>query len=521
MNQTYMGCQVIKLFRYFFAIFFMLMLSSCGGGGGSSGTNTGGTGSGNSQTPNGKITIGLVDLNGGSGNLISGSSVLTAKVILTNTTGAPAVGVVVTFTVDSPIVVLLPDTGTALTNSSGVAQVSLKAGVGTGAGSITATAIAVGTVAISAKTTFSVGPAASAVPAAVNFVTAVPSDKSIVIKGAGGNGRTEVALLTFKVVDSSNIGIPNRVVSFVTQSTEAVTLISSSGISDANGNVIATINSGLKPTAVRVLASVDSTNPIISTLSDTVTVTTGLPTQASFNLLREKVNVEGFDFGNQQNKITALLADGSGGVVANGTQIVFTADSGAIIGDGGTTDTARCLTTNGTCSVTWRSESPNRSVVTVTGTAVSPTSSNNSLTTTTAFTNSASTSVVFQLPVGTQVFSASTPAVVGPPAVPASLGSCGATPIIPQTFTINVQDRNGYSMPDGTTLSAADPVNMSMAVFPAAVAAPGTTTPGGTFHEIRLSPVAPCPAGLSGHVYLQVKSPLGIAQLYRIDIVYQ
>jgi hypothetical protein len=514
-----MGCHVTKLFRFFSAFLFAVMLSACGGGGGSSGSST--SGSGSTKTPDGKITIALVNLTGNTSNLISGTNVLIAKALVTNDKGTPAVGIVVTFTLDSAIATLLPISGTSLTDANGIAQVNLAAGVGAGAGTVTASATVVGTTLISDKTTFSVGAPISALPAAVNFVSGVPSDKSIVIKGAGGNGRTEVALLTFKVVDSSNIGIANRKVNFVTQSTEVVTLISSSGISDSNGNVVATINSGDKPTAVRVLASVDGTAPLISTLSDTVTVTTGLPTQASFNLLREKVNVEGFDFGNIQNKITALLADASGGVVANGTQIVFTADSGAIIGDAGTTDTARCLTTNGTCSVTWRSESPNKSVVTVTATAVSPTAPGNSLTTTISFTNSASSGTVAGLPAVAQVFSASVAAAAGPPVVVAVPGSCGATPIIPIVIPITVLDRNGYTMPDGTVLSAVDPVNAAMTIFPATVAAPSSTTVGGTAHELRLSPVSPCPAGLLGHVYLQVKSALGIAQIYRIDVKYQ
>lgn len=37
--------------------------------------------------------------------------------------------------------------------------------------------------------------------ALAQFVQALPSDKSIVIKGEGGNGRTETAVLTFKIID--------------------------------------------------------------------------------------------------------------------------------------------------------------------------------------------------------------------------------------------------------------------------------------------------------------------------------
>lgn len=449
----------------------------------------------NVTNPDGKIQLGLIDLSGGAGNLLTSAGVLTAKAIVTNNLGAAAAGVVVTFTVDSPIASLLPASGTALTDSSGVAQISLKAGVGTGAGTLTAKAIVVGSTAIFGTANFAVGTSNSAVPTAVNFVSAAPSNKSIVIKGSGGNGRTEVALLTFSVVDSANVGIANRKVNFTTQSTETVSLVASSGITDASGNVTAAVNSGDKPTTVRVVATVDGTSPAISTISDTVAVTTGLPTQLSFTIMREKNNVEGFDFGNIQNKITVLMADANGGVVANGTPVVFTTDSGAIIGDEGGNDTARCLTVNGTCFVTWRSQSPNKSVVTVTATA---TNGNTTLTGTTQFTNSASSGSVTNLP-GTVTFTAAT---------------CFA-----QSIFVTVVDRNGYTMPGGTTLAFADVTNVAAKVYPDKVTAPTSVSAGGTTHEVTFTPTALCPVGI-GHAYFEVKSPFGISQSYRISVIY-
>lgn len=456
----------------------------------------------NATNPDGKIQLGLVDLSGGAGNLLTSAGVLTAKAIVTNNLGAAAAGVVVTFTVDSPIASLLPASGTALTDSSGVAQISLKAGVGTGAGTLTAKATVVGATAIFGTANFSVGTSNSAVPTAVNFVSAAPSNKSIVIKGSGGNGRTEVALLTFSVVDSANVGIANRKVNFTTQSTETVSLVAPSGITDASGNVTAAVNSGDKPTTVRVVATVDGTNPVISTISDTVAVTTGLPTQLSFTILREKWNVEGFEFGNIQNKITVLMADANGGVVANGTPVVFTTDSGAIIGDGGANDTARCLTTNGECFVTWRSQSPNKSVVTVTATA---TNGSSTLSGTTQFTNSGSSGVsVTGITNDTVIFSAAT---------------CAAKEV-----EVTVLDRNGYTMPDGTTLGIADATNVTAKVYPDKVIAPTSVFAGGTKHYITFTPTAGCPIAIgddNGHIFFEVKTPFGITTPYRIKIDYQ
>ena len=451
--------------------------------------------------PNGKIQLGLVDLNNMAGNLVTSGKNLTAKAILTNAQGMPAAGVVVTFTVDSTIANISPASGTALTDSSGVAQVSLVAGTGTGAGTVTATAVLTGSTPIQSTATFTVGSSNTAVPVAVNFVSASPSNTSIVIKGAGGNGRTEVALLTFSVVDSANVGIANRKVNFSVQSSETVTLVASSGTTDSTGRVTAAISSGTRPTTVRVVATVDGTT--VSAISDTVTVTTGLPSRASFTIIRERHNVEGIDFGNIQNRITVLLADENGGVVANGTPVVFTTDSGAIIGDGGTSDTARCLTTLGSCSVIWRSQSPNNSVVSVTATA---TNGSETLSAVTQFTNSASTGTVSGLP-ATVNFAAD---------------ACTATPpAAAQVFNIIVVDRNGYTMPDATTLTVVNPISAAMTVFPASVAAPNSVNPGGTAHTLRISPAAPCTAGTTGSVFLGVRSPLsGATQLYEIRVQY-
>lgn len=483
-----------KLIRAIIPFLVVAVLSACGGGGGSAGTSSGSTAS---QYPNGKIDLVLTDASGSANNLISGSNVLNAKATVKDSAGAPAVGILVTFTLDGTIAVLSPATGTALTDANGVAKVSLKAGVGTGAGTITANALVVGTTTISGKATFTVGSPPDAVASAINFVSAVPANNSIVIKGAGGNGRTEVALLTFKVVDSSNVGIPNKIVTFSTQSTETVSLVANSGTTDSNGQVTAAVSSGTKPTTLRVVAIVNGT--AISALSDTVTVTTGLPTQTSFTVLREKANVEGFDFGNIQNKITVLLADANGGVVANGTQVVFTTDSGAIIGDAGAADNARCLTVNGACSVVWRSQSPNRSVVTV---AATSTDGINTIAGSTQFTNSAS--------VGIAVANL-------PSSITFSKAACKD-----QSFSIIVTDRNGYTAPSGTTLTIQDATNVTAKIFPDTVAAPTGVSPGGSSHTITLTPANACDPSIqaTGHVYLQVLTPLGVTRNFPVDVTY-
>jgi hypothetical protein len=488
---------------------FMALLAACGGGGGSPGTTVG---VGGGSSANGKIQLALTDVNGAASNSVTGSNSLIVNATVTDGTGAPARNILVTFTVSNAVAIISPAAGTALTDSNGVAQVSIKsAGNGTGAAEITASATA-GAAAITAKAAFSVGAAPNAQPTAINFAKAVPADKSIVIKGSGGNGRTEVALLTFSVVDSTNSGVPNVQVGFTTQSTNPVTLVASSGTTDVNGNVTVAVNSGSLPTTVRIIATVQGT--AISAISDTVTVTTGQPTQAAFSLALEKYYVEGFNFDNTQNKVTVLLADGFGAAVADGTPVVFTTDSGAIVGDGG----AKCLTTKGECSVTWRSQNPRtpNGVVTLIATA---TNGSANLSASAKFYSSGSRATIYQVSSGSAQ-GATTRLTTGGNIPLSFAASCD-----PQSIKIEIVDQNGNPMPEGTTINGADGINASIAAFPATVEL-GTlsfdSATRGTIHNVTVTPSGCDLAGAktkTGSIAISVKPPLGGATSnVRIDL---
>ncbi len=496
MNQTFMGCHVAKLFRFFSAILLIALLNACGGGGGSAGSVS--SGSGVSQTPNGKIQLSLLDQAGVTSSHLSSSSGLTANATLTNSSGAPVgPGVLVTFTVEGSDATLSSTNGTTLTNSNGVAIIGLKPGVGTGAGILTASAAIVGTTVVTASTTFDVTPP-NATPVAINFVAVEPSDKSIVIKGAGGISRSEVALLTFAVVDASNAGIANVKVNFSMLPGTDVVLGASTKVTDLSGKVTVTVSSGSSVTTVVVNATVNGTG--INTKSDTIAVTTGLVSNAHFDIYPEKLNLEAFNIAGVENKITAFLADANGGVVANGMAVVFTTDGGAIVGDEGSKDTARCLTKNGSCSVTWRSQAPFSATPTVFATVSSGAAV---LIKSTQFTANASYGMFVGLP-ATVNFVCTTPSAP------------------PQPFNFSIVDQNGYSMPTGTTFTPLDMTNVTATVFPATVTAKAAVSLGGTGHSITFTPKGSCVAGDKGHLFLELTSPKGSKSgTTRIDIVYQ
>jgi hypothetical protein len=138
-------------------------------------------------------------------------------------------------------------------------------------------------------------------------------------------------------------------------------------LSSSDGTVKTTVFSGDVATVVRVIASTESddgTSQPVSTVSDVLTITTGLPDQNSMSVSVAGgfVVEEAYTRNGQQRTITVSMADTFNNPVPNGTAAVFTTEYGAIDpscetglknGDrlGGTP-------TVGTCSVLWTNENP-------------------------------------------------------------------------------------------------------------------------------------------------------------------
>lgn len=491
-----------------------IVLVACGGGGGSAGGTVGvgaGTSGGGSSVKNGNgaIQITLKDTNTGVESNSLGNGPLTAYATVKNDLGVAVANQLVTFTLSSNIALLAPASGTALTDVNGVASVGIQsAGIGSGALEVEAS-VKLATTAVTAKVAFAVSAAASAAPAAINFLKAVPSDSSIVIKGAGGSGRTEVAIVTFSVVDNKNVGLANKVVNFSTTSSQPVTLVDSSATTGSDGTVSVALNSGIDPTTVRVIATVAGTT--ISTLSDTVTVTTGQPVQTAFSLSVEKRYVEGGDFDNQPNKIFIRMADKFGGAVADGTQVVFTSTGGAIVGTGG----ARCLTLQGTCFVTWFSQLPRPASGVSTVTATSS-SSTDLLSGSTSFVVSKSYARVYESATPTK---RTPPVASGPTIVRDFSVSCA-----PQTVKIEIVDSNNNPLPEGTTVGSGTGTNATLSVSPSTVEYNGAEvvgSSGGSIHSVVVTPVGCDVLGsktISGQINLSIKTPLGVTVPHSISL---
>ncbi|HEY1042652.1 MAG TPA: hypothetical protein VGE60_02205 [Telluria sp.] len=188
---------------------------------------------------------------------------------------------------------------------------------------------------------------------AINFVGSSVSDSSIVLRGSGGLGRSESAQVTFKVVDQHNNGLAGVDVSFkATTYTGGLTVSPLKATTDTQGNVTTVVSSGTIPTPVRVVAEATRSGSTISGLSDTLTISTGLPIQKSMSMSTTALNIEGAAYDNTQATITVLMADQYGNPISDGTAINFVTEGGAV----GSAAQGACTTEDGGCSVTLRSQ---------------------------------------------------------------------------------------------------------------------------------------------------------------------
>jgi hypothetical protein len=412
------------------------------------------------------ISVGLFDPSSGTPrNSISSGNPARVSATLKQTTGAPAVGVVVTFTTAATTGTFTPTSGTALTDSTGVASVLLNAPnlTSAGAGIVTATGqvttgtttnavtgtasyslgatnislspVSIATPTLSAYGTTSIsvivsaGGVASTTPFTVNFtspcasngratltssvqtvngvatasyrdnacagsdiitatipgltatsqgtitvsppavgsiqfVSATPA--SISLRGTGGLGRQETSQISFRVVDVAGNPLGGRTVNFsLNTSVGGITLSSTSAPSDpTSGLAVTNVQAGTISTPVRVTATTINGTDTLSTQSDTLSITTGIPAQDSFSLSATILNIEGLDNDGITTQLTIRVADHFRNPVPDGTAVNFTAEGASVVGS--------CVTRDGACSVTLTSQAfkPSNGRITVLAYAV-------------------------------------------------------------------------------------------------------------------------------------------------------
>jgi hypothetical protein len=186
-------------------------------------------------------------------------------------------------------------------------------------------------------------------PSNLGSITFEKADPQVIyIKGSGG---VEASRVTFNVFNDSGFPMRGQTVVF-SLSTEVggVTLSQSQALTNSDGQVSITVNSGSIATPVRVTAKVLDANgnaTDVQTQSSVLTIATGMPDQAHISLAASVSNPEAWNYPGEEVSITAYLADANGNPVLDGTTVNFKTESGLI--------DSSCTTFNGTCTVTWRS----------------------------------------------------------------------------------------------------------------------------------------------------------------------
>ncbi|MFT5691033.1 MAG: hypothetical protein ACI92E_000358 [Oceanicoccus sp.] len=175
----------------------------------------------------------------------------------------------------------------------------------------------------------------------VQFVSVAPAEMFL-----AGTGGEETSVVTFRVEGQLGGPVVGAEVSF-NLSTEigGLSLPNTSAVTDNNGEVRVTVQAGTVPTSVRVIATEASSG--ISTISDGLTVATGITDSDNFSVVSTIINPEcwsGVQGGTTE--ITALLGDVFNNNPPDGTAVQFVAEGGVV--------ESSCTTVSGVCTVTWR-----------------------------------------------------------------------------------------------------------------------------------------------------------------------
>jgi len=242
-----------------------------------------------------------------------------------------------------------PGGSNSVTTTSGRATVTYQAQGCAIADNITASS-SVGT----ATGTITVTPANVS---SIQFISATPSQ--IAIRGMSSASVGETSTVSFKIVDTTGGAIPNHPVTFTLSNTDGgiefgdTGTSTSTGTSDINGNISTVVKSGTTKASFRVLVTSDVDTSIVGQ-SDPILVSTGIADQNSMSLSASVLNPEGLSHDGETSVITARASDRYNNPVPDNTVIGFIAEGGSI--------QSSCLTTDGSCTVTWTSSNPRPSL---------------------------------------------------------------------------------------------------------------------------------------------------------------
>jgi hypothetical protein len=222
-------------------------------------------------------------------------------------------------------------TPSVITNNGGAATATYTAKGCIGSDTVTAAVVGGNTQQATTVLEIANAPASS-----ISFLSAEPAN--IALKGTGGLGRQEFSNVQFQVFDTTGMAAQGVTVTFsLNTNVGGLTLTNAdpatgeaTAVSNAEGIASATVLAGNVATSVRVRAVIDSDGGELSTFSDQLLISTGLPDRDSFSVSVEKLNYTGGNVDGRVSSVNIRLADKFNNPVPDGTAVVFTTEYGAI-----------------------------------------------------------------------------------------------------------------------------------------------------------------------------------------------
>lgn len=341
-----------------------LVLLGCGGAGNigtGTGTDTGGGGGGgtpinplyrigtlNGTTfTEGAVAIGNTPLSAG------GQTAVSVDIVDSTGQRVNAVSAVVSFSSDCAATQQSSFNPVTVTTTQGNAASTYVASGCSGTDVVRASALVNGsTTAITAQGSLSV---ASAALGSISFVSATP-----MFVGMIGSPYSNQSTLVYRVTNVNGGPVSNTKVTFTPSNAVGGLFVSPiENTTDANGLVRTTLNAGSAQTVVRVRASAQvSSGQELTTQSEQLIISTGIPDDDSFSLSVEKLSLNGSCDG-ESSEIVVRLADRYNNPVPAGTAISFTAEGGKINSGCTTSDpTTDPLAETGVCKVLFTVQNP-------------------------------------------------------------------------------------------------------------------------------------------------------------------
>lgn len=322
--------RIVVLFLQFFFVLMAMSLSACGGGGGNPGgtSSSGGTATSGTTTSSSSATLSvtLYDSTGTVVTTVTSGGANYFKALFLDSQGVPVSGKVVTFAIASSSLATLT-TSTALTNTQGVAQVSVApAGASSGATTVTATA-STGAQSVTGSNDFAVtgigssGGGATGRPSLTLQLFNSSNASTTNVSVGGGN------YLKATVLDASSTPVVGRVVTFSAIGSSLTTFTPSAATALTNSSGIAQVS--VAPVSV---SSSGAGTFSAQTNASGVTVTGTIDYSVSpvnFNLGAIALGSASLSSGASTSVVVRATAV-SGGAGVSAVAVGFSADCGTI-----------------------------------------------------------------------------------------------------------------------------------------------------------------------------------------------